>query len=146
MNFDAYLSLRTNPDLLRTQIQKKLREKQVTITKAERLSGLGCGSLRNFIAGHTKNPTLETLNALAKALGMTLDQLLEGTEETKAEDVSKKDNAWNPNLFLKAVGSLKRLLDQKPMTIASLEEAVSTIQEIYHRECLTAEANGSKIL
>ena len=57
MNFDAYLLLRTNPDLLRSQIQKKFREKQLTITKAERLSGLGCGSLRNFIAGHTKNPT-----------------------------------------------------------------------------------------
>jgi hypothetical protein len=57
MNFDAYLSLRTNPDLLKAQIQKKLRKKQITITKAERLSGMGCGSLRNFIAGHTKNPT-----------------------------------------------------------------------------------------
>ena len=57
MNFDAYLLLRTNPDLLRSQIQKKLREKQLTITKVERLSDLCCGSLRNFIAGHTKNPT-----------------------------------------------------------------------------------------
>ena len=146
MNFDTYLSIRTNPDLLRIQIQKKLREKQLTITKVERLSCLGCGSLRNFIAGHTKNPTLETLNALAKTLEMTLDQLFEVTEETKAEDVSKKDNVWSPNLFLKAVESVKNLLGQKPMTIINSEEAISRIQEIYHRECLIAATNEEKIL
>ena len=88
---------------------------------------------------------LETLNALAKTLKMTLDQLLEITEETKAEDVSKKDNVWNPNLFLKAVESIKNLLGQKPMTIASSKEAISRIQEMYHRECLTAETNREKI-
>ena len=53
---------------------------------------------------------------------------------------------WNPNLFLKAVESLKILLDQQPMTIVSLEEAISKIQEMYHRECLTADANGEKNL
>ena len=146
MNFDAYLLLRTNPDLLRAQIQKKLREKQITITKAERLSGLGCGSIRNFIAGHTKNPILETLNALAKTLEMTLDQLLGVTEETKAEDVSKKDNVWNPNLFLKAVETVKNLFGQQSMVVLNLEEAILRIQEMYHRECLTAEANREKIL
>jgi hypothetical protein len=95
----------------------------------------------------TPRTQLETLNALAKTLEMTLNQLFEVTEETKAEDVYKKDNVWNPNLFLKAVEALKKLLDQQAMTILSLEEAISRIQEMYHRECLTAEAiNGEKIL
>ena len=77
---------------------------------------------------------------------MTLDQLVEITEETKAEDVSKKENAWNPNLFLKAVESVRVFLDQQPMMILSLEEAIARIQEMYHRECLTAAANRGKIL
>ena len=89
---------------------------------------------------------LETLNALAKTLKMTLDQLLEITEETKAEDVSKKDSVWSSNLFLKVVESVRIFLDQQPMTIVSLEEAVSMIQEMYHRECLTAAAINEEIL
>jgi hypothetical protein len=47
---------------------------------------------------------------------------------------------------LKAVEAVKNLLGQKPMTIVSLEEAISRIQEIYHRECLTAATNGEKNL
>ena len=42
---------------------------------------------------------LETLNALAKTLEVMLDQLLEVTEASQAEDVSKKDNALESKSF-----------------------------------------------
>ncbi len=133
MNFDAYISIRENPDLLRARIQTKLREKQLTIRKAERLSGMGCGSLRNFIAGHTKNPTLETLNALAATLELTLDQLLDFSLETKTESACGRN--WNPYVFLRALESVKVTLSDKPMTILSFEEAISMIQDLYDRDC-----------
>ena len=133
MNFNAYISLRTNPDLLRARIQKRLREKQLTITKAERLSGMGCGSLRNFIAGHTKNPTLETLNALAATLGLTLDQFLDFPQDTQTE--SARGRNWNPPAFLKALESVKVTLAEKPMTISNFEEAISVIKDLYNRDC-----------
>jgi transcriptional regulator with XRE-family HTH domain len=133
MNFDAYICLRTNPDLLRIRIQKRLREKQLTITKAERLSGMGCGSLRNFIAGHTKNPTLETLNALATTLELTLDQFLDFSQETQTEPAYGRN--WDPPAFLKALESVKVTLAEKPMTILNFEEAISMIQDLYDRDC-----------
>ena len=129
MNFDAYLSIRATPDLLRSRIQTRLREKQLTITKAERLSGMGCGSLRNFIAGHTKNPTLETLNALAATLELTLDQFLDFPQEPKTEYVCGR--IWSPSVFLKALESVKVTLAEKPMTISNFEEAISLIQGLY---------------
>lgn len=136
MNFAAYISLRENPDLLRARIQKKLREKQLTITKAERLSGISCGSIRNFIAGHTKNPTLETLSALTSTLELTLDQWFDFSQEMKTDSACRRN--WSPSVFLKSLESFKVILAEKPMTISSFEEAISMIQNLYDRDCVKA--------
>ena len=45
-----------------------------------KLSGVPIRTINNILAGITENPTLETVKALAHALGCTLDELAENLQ------------------------------------------------------------------
>lgn len=49
------------------------KEKKLTTEELSTLSGVPIGTLNKILSGTTKDPKLETLKALARVLGCTLD-------------------------------------------------------------------------
>ena len=54
-------------------IQKLKKEKGLTTEMISKLSGVPIGTLNKILNGETKDPKLETLKAIARVLGCTLD-------------------------------------------------------------------------
>lgn len=62
------------------KVLKIAKEKGLSISKLERLAGLSKGAISKW---KTASPTVENLQAVAKVLGMTVDELLNyNTTET----------------------------------------------------------------
>lgn len=60
-------------------------KKQMGITTEElsKLSGVPIGTLNKILSGSTKDPKLETLKAIARVLGLTLDDFDDNTDHRK---------------------------------------------------------------
>ena len=54
-------------------IQRLKKEKGITTKELSNIAGIPLGTLNKILSGQTKDPKLETLKAIAKALGCTLD-------------------------------------------------------------------------
>lgn len=52
------------------------KERDISINKLAVLSGIRQSTLQNIVAGNTKNPTVKTLNKIARGLGVTLSEFL----------------------------------------------------------------------
>jgi len=60
-----------------SQIIKKLREeKGLSQEKLARLADVSNNTIVNIEAGKQNNPTIETLKSIAKALGISVDELI----------------------------------------------------------------------
>ena len=56
------------------------KEKDISINRLASVSNIRQSTLQNIVAGNTKNPTLKTLNKIAKGLDMTIAEFLDFTE------------------------------------------------------------------
>lgn len=93
-------------------IQKVKREKGLTTEMLSKLSGVPVGTLNKILNGDTKDPKLETLKAIARVLGCTLDDF---------DDVTKTMNSLSgdeEDLIL-LYRDLSRENKEKVMQIAS---------------------------
>lgn len=59
------------------KIKRIMKEKNIGNKTLSELSGLPLGTLNKIIYGDTKSPTLDNMQAIAKALGCTLDDFVE---------------------------------------------------------------------
>lgn len=64
------------------------KEKGLSVDDLVELSGIPKGTLSKITAGITKNPSLETVSAIAKALGCTLDDLRDSQVDKCVLDTS----------------------------------------------------------
>lgn len=58
------------------RIVAECEKRGISIAKLEQMSGLGNATIRGWVNG---SPKVETLQKVANALGMTLDELANGT-------------------------------------------------------------------
>lgn len=76
-------------------ISRYRKDAKLTIDELAAVSGVPKGTINKIINGNTKSPTLETMKALANALGKTLadfdDSALDGGSETKKAPVQDQD-------------------------------------------------------
>lgn len=71
-------------------IKKLRKEKKLTLSKLSKEVDVSTGYLSDIEKGHKNNPSVELLNKIAIALGVTLSQLLEPTP------ISDENlNKWN---------------------------------------------------
>ena len=68
---------------LANKITKFRKEKGLGIDELAELSGVPKGTLAKISAGLTLNPTLETVRAIAYALGRTLDDFIDTADTEK---------------------------------------------------------------
>ena len=55
-------------------------ERNISTNKLAAMSGLRQSTVQNIVSGNTKNPTLKTLDKIAKGLDMTIAELLDFPE------------------------------------------------------------------
>jgi transcriptional regulator with XRE-family HTH domain len=57
-------------------IKKLRKEKGISQDRLSKLADLSLNTIVNIEAGNNSNPTIETLEKIAKALGVSIDELL----------------------------------------------------------------------
>lgn len=54
-------------------IKKTLKDKKITYIRLSEISGVPLATIKSVFCGKTKNPTIDTVNAIKKALGLDTD-------------------------------------------------------------------------
>ena len=55
-------------------LKKILKEKKISYAKLSDLSGISINTIKSVFCGKTKNPTIDTVNGIKKALGLNIDE------------------------------------------------------------------------
>ena len=54
-------------------LKKILKERKINYAKLSDLSGISINTIKSVFCGKTKNPTIDTVNAIKRALGLDTD-------------------------------------------------------------------------
>ena len=54
-------------------LKKILKERKITYAKLSDLSGISINTIKSVFCGKTKNPTIDTVNAIKRALGLNAE-------------------------------------------------------------------------
>lgn len=129
-------------DYLREKILKILNEKGISISKVEKLSCIGKSSLRHFIIGKTKQPSIETLHALSRTLQIDISELI-SDEPSKAHSIPSEfyDAIWSDKVFIKIAETLSKSLKKQKISIKN-SEAMTILQDVY---CYCMSKGGENI-
>lgn len=110
-------------------IKRIKKEKKLTNDSLSELSGISLGTLNKLLSGATEDPKLSTLTSLARALGISLDEMLgESTASrfTLNDDLTKKYNALDRSgretvdyIINKEYNRVKKEREAKPYTLES---------------------------
>lgn len=107
-----------NPDLLRNKIKQILKEKNLSVRKAEQLSGISPTVLSFFLSGRNQDLKIETVSLLAKAIDISLSELL----EISMQDLeSSQLLPWNGEVLSELCDILKNLLVDKKVQLNNLQ-------------------------
>lgn len=123
-------------------LEAKLHERQMSPYQLEKSAGLNPTMVVNILAGRSKNPTINTITAIANSLGCSVDELL-GIGETLKGDISKsgthdpqikgkiKPVPLNEDLLRKVVDKTLRCLALENREAFTLNDALNIIEETY---------------
>lgn len=64
-------------EIIAKRIKELCEKRDISINKLSTLSGIRQSTLQNIVSGNTQNPTIKTMNRIARGLGMTLAELLD---------------------------------------------------------------------
>lgn len=115
---------------LGSRINEIRKEKKVSIDELCARSGVPKGTLSKITAGITTNPTLDTVQSIAKALGCRLDDFDDAPTTKKAPSVSDEarkaakdydslDHHGKRVVRLVLDEELRRMDEQQPLEIAA---------------------------
>jgi transcriptional regulator with XRE-family HTH domain len=65
---------------LQLKLSELMTQKNITISDIEKLTGLNKNTINSILTGASKNPTANTLRAIAKALDVSLEFILSDNE------------------------------------------------------------------
>lgn len=121
---------------LANQILIRMRAKNLTIPLLEKKAGLTNHAVRNIVRGRSLKPNAETLNAIAHALGCTVEDLLEKKEipQTKGLSEPKKEITNTPydypDLLRETTDFVITFLQENEHDL-SLEQVLNCVKLIY---------------
>lgn len=128
-------------DCLREKILKILTQKGISISKAESLSGIGKSSLRHFMIGKTKKPSIETLHALSMVLETDVADLISsGVSKRQSIPPEFYDALWSDKVFIKIAENLSKSLKKQKMSIKN-SEAIPLLQDVYYY-CMSKDGDN----
>lgn len=78
------------------QLKIEKKKRKMTLQEISELSGIPKRTVDDIFSGHTKNPRIDTLNAIEKALGInsewTAEEYANGVREFKKEIVTADED------------------------------------------------------
>lgn len=115
--------------VLKSLIKEKIENANLTVAELERLAHIPQGTLRRILVGDTKNPGIETLWSIARALNCRIEHLLgDGTSELEESNLHRSPII--PKLYADCVTFATEYFTENKVTIP-LSEAIDLIKEIY---------------
>ncbi len=125
-------------------IKCKMEEEGLTAYALEKRAGLKPSAVNNIIYGKSKNPSIEILKAIAKALNCSVSDLIgervtNFTQSIEHETAIRRVNTIhvtnlesfsNNELYTNCLHTVAKLLHKKKIFIGK-EEIISCIDEIY---------------
>ena len=117
------------------QIMIRMRAKNLTIPSLEKKAELTNHSVRNIVRGRSLKPNAETLNGIARALGCTVEDLLEMEmpQEKVIPDQKQEpiDTPYeHPKLLRETVNFVMTFLEHNDHDL-TLEQVLNCIKLIY---------------
>lgn len=125
-------------DKIRVQLQRRLKSRDISPQSLENLAGLNKGAVTNIIYNKSLNPTIETMQSIARALNCSVDDLIRDSESTPThkEKVSSQDEYLLAiRLFNEVVDCVLKIIETLK-TPPNLDQALYIIRESYIY-CLT---------
>lgn len=114
-------------------IAEKLRqvmdERHISIYALERSAGMKPSVVQNIIYGRSKNPGIDTIKSIAKALNCRISDLIEETTDHLPLFAAPLE-PWNFSLFVESLKALELVIKEQDLTI-SQKDTFLLAQEIY---------------
>ncbi|HUX78498.1 MAG TPA: helix-turn-helix transcriptional regulator [Alphaproteobacteria bacterium] len=117
------------------QLQKRLKEKKLSIREVERLADLKMNAVRNIIRGVVKQPNAQTLKTIANVLDCSVDDLLQTEDSAFSPLILENETGLTAplddfELFERASEVVIRITKEKGYKI-SVGQALNLIRGIY---------------
>jgi len=112
------------------KLKEIMEEKSITANALEKKAGVKVSSVQNIIYGRSKNPGIDTVKAIAKALGCTLYDLMDDEVMPSFPSAEQIEKEWNMALFIDALKSVEVLTKQKGLK-PSYKTALALANEVY---------------
>lgn len=112
------------PEKIRISITERLKEKNLSISKLERMAKISNAVLRNFLSGKTKTLTLDSLHSISSALGCSIAELMHKNFEHEEELM------WNYELFDSILKQCTEFIKHKKIKIPS-KKVLELANEMY---------------
>ncbi len=119
---------------LKQMIELKLSEHDMSPHVLGKKAGLAMSAIHKIIHGNVKNPTLETLLAIARVFDCSLDELVGNkiiTKTYKENSLLSSDVLWNNELMKKILKMTLDFIEQNELSL-NLHETMYFILETYH--------------
>ena len=113
---------------LQKQIQTRMAQKGFSVAGLEKRAGLKESAVKNILYGQSKKPSLEIVNAIAKALECSIQELIGETNSSKK--TATNETVFKAELFTEATNSIINHLKETDKAITT-EQVVELILETY---------------
>ena len=113
---------------IKAKINEKLSESKRNVSAAERLAGLPENTIRNILDGVSKNPKIETLQAISRFLGCSLDELVGNI--TKPAVKAKPDLPIDYELFASVFELVNTYLNKNNIQV-TLDQIIFLLEQSY---------------
>lgn len=114
--------------IIAQKIKNRMAEKRFTVASLEREAGLKVHAVRNIILGKSKNPSADTLKAVADVLECTVDDLLSHEDSTTLS--SPKDNEAERSLVKISEPELYFEVTQEALALFSSNSITPTFKDL----------------
>jgi DNA-binding Xre family transcriptional regulator len=125
-----------------TKLRAMLEERKLSTVELERIAGLKSGVVRNITTGRSKNPKIETLRLICKALECSLYDVIdqealehEATVSPREEKTNELDkfvqNApWKHPLFIQCTDAVQHYLKEHRVNV-KFSQVINLIKHSY---------------
>lgn len=124
------------------RIEQRRIERNMTVKQLSTISGIPEATYSNILKGRSKNPSFDTVRALALAVEMSLDEVISSIDNGEAPSVPadlqkiNQEPATTQELD-KAMGILMRIMERNNETYS---EALHTRNEEFERALVSKDA------
>ncbi|MCT8978271.1 helix-turn-helix transcriptional regulator [Clostridium sp. CX1] len=110
----------------RRKLIEIMEEKSITAYKLWKVSGVAQSTISDILNKENKNPTTKTLQKIADALGVSIDEFF---KEDDSNEVPKESDAKNTG-----IDTIAAHLEGKQLTPEKIKEITKYIDFLFHDE------------